>query len=550
MTSPELLAPGRGLTASPRRARAASVRPRLSRSAWGAVLAAAVFILLSCWWLSRDRGLPYADNASHLVTVVEYRELLLAGNFGSRLWTRSGYYPPLTFLVGAFAMIVGGLRAWTPVLAENLVYVPLLAAGCFGTGRLLAGSRAGLLAVVFALGSPLIAEQFHVFMIDAPMAALVAAAVWLLLASERFARVSQSALAGLAVGAGFSSKAQFPLFVAGLLLVVLLRGGWRNRRGLLAFAAVAFATGAPWYLVNLDHLWLLLSAASGGPDVPPQARPSLLSLDNATWYGWATLNALLFAPLCLFALVGTGQAVLAVGRALVRRVGLASRDVRPELLGGLLVAWIGLTVTPHHDLRYTLPLLVYLATLGTAWVVRLPRPRFARAATAALALAVIATTLSATVGAGVDARIDLRDRPLPQGQRFYLRNYGVPPMHQITLSARRDFMVSGPRREADIPGVLAYLRRQGYTGAGWRPEQAILRDPAFDLAGLWLLVRFAGLQPPSLTLREAWDLSDRGHVLLVRQPLPGESPPCTVLPGGDGMWVYADSGRQALCPIE
>ena len=74
------------------------------------------------------------------------------------------------------------------MLAQNLVFVPLLALACYRVGRMVAGPRAGLLAVVFALGTPLIAEQFHVFMLDAPQATLVAVAVWLILASDRFAR--------------------------------------------------------------------------------------------------------------------------------------------------------------------------------------------------------------------------------------------------------------------------------------------------------------------------------------------------------------------------
>ncbi|HEV7771693.1 MAG TPA: glycosyltransferase family 39 protein [Conexibacter sp.] len=548
MTTPELLAPGSGLPAPPRPALLQrNDRPRISGWAWGAATATAAFILVSCWWLSRDQGLPYADNASHLVTVVAYRDLLLAGDPSGDFWTRSGFYPPMTFLVGAMGMLVGGLHAWTPVLAENLVYVPLLAAGCFGAGRLLAGPRAGLLAVVFALGSPLVAEQFHVFMIDAPLAALVAAAVWLTLASERFAKPVPAAFAGAVVGIGLSSKTQFPLFVVGLLLVAVARGGWRNGRGLLAFAVPALVLGMPWYAANLDRVDWLLEAAGGTRDVPPDGRPALLSAANATWYLWATLNALLFAPLFLFAAVGVGGTALALVRTVARRTRLAVDDVRPELLGGLLLAWLALTVTPHHDLRYTMPLIVYLATLGTAWIVRLGRrPR--RVVTAGLALAVVATTLGSTFGVGSDVRVDLGDRPLPAAMRAYLLNYGVPPQRQVVLYAPHDFMVSAPRRETDIPGVLAALRAQGYTGVGWIREQAILRDPAFDLAGLWLLVRFAGLEPPSLELREPWDTSDPGHVLLLRQPLPAESPACAILPGGDGMWAMADGGEQPICP--
>ena len=88
------------------------------------------------------------------------------------------YYPPGIRLIGGVALALGGMSVAGPILAQNLVFVPLLALGVLSASDAwLGGPRAGLLAVVFALGSPLIAEQFHVFMLDAPQAALVAVAV-------------------------------------------------------------------------------------------------------------------------------------------------------------------------------------------------------------------------------------------------------------------------------------------------------------------------------------------------------------------------------------
>lgn len=50
------------------------------------------------------------------------------------------------------------------------MFVPLLALGCYHVGRLAFGRTAGALAVVFALGSPLLIEQFHVLMLEARQA--------------------------------------------------------------------------------------------------------------------------------------------------------------------------------------------------------------------------------------------------------------------------------------------------------------------------------------------------------------------------------------------
>jgi len=71
-------------------------------------------------------------------------------------------------LVGALAAFAGGASVASPIIGENLVFVSLLTLGCYQTGRLLFGPRAGLLASIFVLGSPLLIAQLHVFMLDAP----------------------------------------------------------------------------------------------------------------------------------------------------------------------------------------------------------------------------------------------------------------------------------------------------------------------------------------------------------------------------------------------
>jgi hypothetical protein len=535
--------------------------PRWGGWAWGSIALVAAFIAVSWWWVSRDRGVPYADAASHLTTMVAYRDMLRSGQLGELLH-RSGFYPPLTFLTGAVSTLIGGFRASTAVIGENLVYASLMALGCYQTARLVSGPAAGFLAVVFALGSPLLIEQFHVFMIDAPEAALVAVAVWLILASRRFADVRTSAAAGLAVGAGMASKEQFALFVAGLLAVVLLREhGWRNRRGILVFTGCAFVVAAPWYVANLSDLGTYATAAGGGVDLPPRGKPPLLSVSNAGWYLWAVANALLFAPLFAFAFVGTLRAaVVALRGPPPRDVALTFGGLAPELLGGLLVGWLGLTLTRHHDMRYTMGLLVYLAVLGTAWIVTLRR-EWRIVATAGLVLAALATTLGASFGAGGEVRLLLAGDPVVTD-----RSFGIPPPNQLTLYADHDFNVSAPRRSDDVPGLFAAMQHDGVTGVAWDPREGPRGDPVFDSQGVWLLTRFSGMEAPDIgrtvfvteepaRLPEVggiFNVANPDHVYIRRSESLEDGPPCIVL--SDGTYLRLTRGNpfdetgQPYCP--
>ena len=156
-------------------------------------------------------------------------------------------YPPLTYLVGALGILFGGVGVAPPIIALNVVFVLLLALGCYNVGRLAFGPLAGVLAIMFALGSPLVIEEFHEFMLDAPEAAMVAISVWAILATDRFLRLGICALAGVAVGLGMLSKESFAFFVAGLVLASAVRGGRRAWRGMAIFGTIALVVALPWY---------------------------------------------------------------------------------------------------------------------------------------------------------------------------------------------------------------------------------------------------------------------------------------------------------------
>jgi len=526
-----------GAIERPRELRRLPRLPPWSAAAWSAAAVAVAFVLLTLWWLSQDRAVPSGDAAEELWAAFRFRDYALHGDLGA-IFDYPAYYPPYGLLLGGLASIVGGISRNAVVIGVNLVCVPLLALSCYRIGRLVAGARAGALAVVFALGSPLLIEQLHVFIVDAPEATLVAVSVWLILLSERFRRSGVAALAGLAVGIGVGTKEQFAFYVAGLVAVVLARGGWRNLRGFATFAGIALLVGTPWYIHNADALSRIYSASQTGAGlrfpVPPSARPPLLSLANAEWYGWATLNGLLFAPLAAVAAIGVASAIWRLRRPSARG------GVVQELLGGLIGSWLLLTLVTHHDMRYTLPTVVYLAVLGTAWIAQLARrPR--TVATAVLAAAVVATTLGMTfgVGAAVPAR--------PPGNLGAALGVGVPPRNRVVVYANHDYLVAGPRRAADMLGFMRGLRRIGVRRIYWDPAVSGPEHEDFNGPGLSVLGRIAGLRVADAIVPGA---ILPHYALLWYQPVPPGSRPCVRFEDGMGVWALLPGGRGAVpyCP--
>jgi 4-amino-4-deoxy-L-arabinose transferase-like glycosyltransferase len=503
------------------------------------VAVAALFIGITLWWLTQDRGIPVFDAGVRLHQAIIVYEYLRSGNLGAALTTTTPY-PPLSYLVGALGLWVGGIGIAPPIIAANLVFVSLLALGCYNVGRLAFGSRAGLLAVVFALGSPLITAQFHVFMTDAPEAAMVALAVWSILASERFSRVWISALAGVAVGVGLLSKEPFVFFVAGVVLVTLLRGGWRAWRGIVAFAAIALLIALPWYVSEFSQIHEVARgvATNQSASLGVAIAPHRWSLANLQWYASNILNAQLYAPLFLFFVVGYVWTIV----GLVRR-----RAISPfswELAIGVFVGWLGITATFPHDTRYSMPILVYLAVFGSGWVGRLPRV-WRLAATVALVLVAIANTLSTSFGLG-----SVVDVKLPVA---ISNSLSMPKA--LTIYSNGGFLVAAPHRDGDVLGLMRALRRHGVREVWWinlgphEPTPGF--TPDFSEGGLKVFAVIARLGFNGFASTNELTASD---ALLGHGPVtPTEVSPCVTLSDGTGVWVRLGNpngpGAKDYCPF-
>jgi 4-amino-4-deoxy-L-arabinose transferase-like glycosyltransferase len=500
--------------------------------AWGAIAATSTFIAITCWWLTQDRGIPIYDAGDQLETALLYRSMLHAGNLFEP-FTYNNVYPILAHMVGAVAALIGGVSVSAPIIGENLVFVPLLALGVYRLGRLLFGPLAGTLAVAFVLGSPLLISLFHVFMLDAPETAMVAVSVWLLLASEDFKRMKFAGFAGLAVGLGLNVKVQFALFLVGLTAILLLHGGWRNWRGFALFCAVALLVGTPWYIEHSSELSRMLSLASSGPGTPEGNIPQDLSVTNLLWYFWSVLNSQLLLPLALLAAGG----LIWTLRDVIRDRG--KNAARLEFFAGGLVAWLIITfATPHHDIRYGLPLLGLLAVVGTGWIVSLPRAA-RTVALALLVLGVLANTLTITFGVGQEVKFSLTSHPA-ETEQFPDR---------VVIFLTDGFLSAAPNRDGDVPGLMEALHREGVTTLSWSAEQS--EEPDFSSAGLQPLAAIAELQPAETERPEFGNTAS--VATLIHEPVNARpSPPCTRLSDGTGVWVarYDESVKKLAyyCP--
>ena len=490
-----------------------------------------VVLVVNIWWALEDARLPDGDNGKHLTIAFGYYDLIDAGAW-KRLFTDYNQYPPFIHFVGAIGALFAGPSTSTALIAENVFFLPLRAIGCYGAGTVAFGRAAGTLAALFALAVPMVLGLFHVFMLDAPTAGVAAATVWALLASERFGRTRIAALAGLAAGAGLLSKGTFVMFIAGLVAVMLLRGGWRNWRGFLAFAAVAGVIAVPYYVYHLGTIGAQTEGAVVGKqpnwygNVP---YPERFSFENFTWYGWNLINNQLYLPLTLFFVIG----LLYLGFRWARH--RRPDSYFPELLAGGVVAYVGISFITLDDPRYTLPALVYWAVIGTAWVGRLPK--IPRLALGAVLVGVLAFNLQNINFADPGARKVIR-----------LKGYIESPIGERILTLYSPgYGQSAPDPEGAAP-VLKLLERAHADGA-----RKVVFDPAslnsggYNLNGLVVLARGAGLNVLGFTQAE---VDKKDEIFVWRQlATQVDSPACLMSPAvADGTAFFMRWGPERPRP--
>jgi hypothetical protein len=478
------------------------------------VVAVVGFIAMSAWWLTRNERIPDWDDGAHLLDAVVAASQLHSFRFGA-LFQTFNLYPPFGHVIGALGILVAKANPLSVIMASNVVFVPLLAAGCYGVGSLVFGTPlAGLLAAVFALGTPMIVSDFHVFMLDPPQAAMVAVSVWAILASRRFERVGVSALAGLATGLAIMTKQTSVLFLAGPVVVALARGGWRSRRGLLAFVIVAGVICVPWYV---DH-WSQLQAESAlwsAPNTVGYASPDRFSTDSLAWYFWNAVNTQLLVPLVLLTVIGTFAAL----RGVLPRP--RRDDLRVDLLAGGLIGWIGVTMLIHKDPRYSLPDLVYIAALGTGWIATIQRKPLRRALSGVAVAIALVNFFGVSIGIGGLELIKVAGH-LPATSQNYLIYY-----------SSAGYPDGGPQSDGNVPALMSGLHRLGYRYI--TVDDGPVGAVDFNQPGLDALAAMDGLaQTPAFNPE---DLGPRGVMFFVHTRVAGDPPPCTTLDNGNGVYV-------------
>jgi len=346
---------------------------------------------LNLLWLSKEPRPPHWDMARHLGDSLIYLNTFQLSHPLLPIETYT-YYPPFTYWVTDLFYAFLGTGLWVAILS-NAVFIAILAFASYGIGKSLWNRRIGLLSAIFVLTTPVMVSNFKEYMLDAPLTAMVALGLYLLIRTESFSRRRPSVLFGAACGLGLLTKWTFPFFLALPLVAsgVAALGPAIRRRSLVplqnlgAAAVVGFLICGYWYLHNRGQLSHDASLYSGLAVY--KGLPHVASVSSLLWYFWTLLNYQLYAgPFVLFV----------IGMVLVfRRNDSAMRNLQPVLL--ILGTYVAFALQYNKDVRYTLPMLPAVGVVAISWTEYL-KPRARRWLTGAIAAYGVVAFLAISFG--------------------------------------------------------------------------------------------------------------------------------------------------------
>jgi hypothetical protein len=493
----------------------------------GALLLTLAFITISIWWLLVDGRVPDGDQGRHLGFVFKFQFLL---DHGAELGpfrfepVDGALYPPLVYLIGVVGLWVFGNSVDSPVIALNLLLVPLLAISVYRMGVIAYNRLTGMLALAFVFASPMVISQFHVFLLDLPETAFVAGSAWLLFESDRFARTWVSAAAGAMIGLGMLTKPTFIFFIAPVAAMMVLRGGFRSWKNVGLLLGVAAIIGVPWYIEHFDRLRGVVYEASSPSQNPYGTASAPTSFENWAWYGWNFVNLQVLLPLTVFYAIGLVWAAVGWLRA-------RSRDSYiPELIAGALGGFLVIALVFHYqDPRYTIPGIPFVAILGTAWITQL-RLRALRIALAAVVIGLLLLeTIAVNLGVLSPVRITVPD----------VKQRSVALEGKLTVIDNFGYFDGKPDQTSHLFDRLKSARRDGVRTMSYEESPPLPLNPS----GLYLYAGQANLKTISPV-----DYNKKGHprrgadgiYLVYRAPgAPGGWPrPCSRFVEGGGLFIF------------
>lgn len=223
-----------------------------------------VFLIITnvLWYFLGHKPL-YWDSADHLsASLNTYKVLKGSSSFSAlliNLLDISWYYPPLVYWASIPFCAVAGTGEFAGFL-EMTFFLILLVISVYQIGKRVYNPETGLFAA-FCIGMfPVTLQYGREYMLDLPLAAMCAAAVYSLIRTNDFSSRNNCIKFGVMFGLGMLTKWTFILFLAPPVIYYLSEGFRKASKkykivlNFLLAVLVSLIISLPWYLRNIVQI--------------------------------------------------------------------------------------------------------------------------------------------------------------------------------------------------------------------------------------------------------------------------------------------------------
>lgn len=220
-------------------------------------------------WFAFDKRVPSTDEAGHILNGLQYKELFRHFHFWRPSWIHdflsvNPFYPPGVYIYDGILKTALGNARWVDNVCF-LSYIAVLTASTYGiswciTRSIFAASMAALLVNLY----PQVAWLSHVYMLDLPLTAMVAAGLFALIWWRENPTWKRTALAGIVVAAACFTKQLGAAFLIPPCLYLLVVCA-NQRLKLVAIGSIVSAVLLPWLFLNID--WIRKYAAENAANM-------------------------------------------------------------------------------------------------------------------------------------------------------------------------------------------------------------------------------------------------------------------------------------------
>lgn len=408
-------------------------------------------------WLQANKLPPSWDPSAHLMLSLSYYDVLVhpSLNMVSRLVDISNYYPPFYHFSTAIMYLFFGKTLTTAILT-NTVFYGILILSAYGLGKKLFNKETGVFAAVLITLYPSIFSLQRIYMLEIPLAALVALTIYLLVLSDNFKNRKYAVAFGTTFALTILTKWTGLFYIMGPLIVTIYntyanislqsrgsglfkkseticaqcgkpvekqrheyrgkifcsnhcRSLWKkkgqaksSRTGhtvnILLAAAVFIFLSSLWYLPHMNDMYynVIVGQTSAGA---MEGDPEIFTLSSILYYLISIVDFQVLAVFFIVFLLG---------------VVYMAREENPNkifLLSWILVPYIFFTLFRNKDPRTFLPVITLVAVVSAYYIATIKNNK--HKTYTIVALIIIGTAQLYTMAAGINSLADATKLNIP-----------------------------------------------------------------------------------------------------------------------------------------